>query len=230
MEEFLATTDEQAKALQEAAKTANTALEVSQGIVDFLSRVVVDPTEQVAGLLGDKLRYFRVSHAISCAEKLSRKLNEADQSVLTKKIPLNVICPILDQLTLEDEDDAQELWVNLIVNAADSSCETEVTKSIVGILRELGSVEARCLNTIVQSDSSYGLYRGAPIYGLPDKIQNRTFDDCPAVPEYVLIALQNLIRLGCLEVCHLEGMPSMAEAGVQPTVIGKALVRVCTRT
>lgn len=223
-------TDEQAKAMQETAKAVNSVAEAAQGLGRFVARIVGAPTEQAAGLLADKLRYMRAENALGYMQKLRQKMAESDPDSMSRYLPLNVVSPILEQMVLEEEEDAQELWANLLVNGIDSTCETEVTKSIVGILRELGSIEAKCLNTIVQAIDEGDSFFGVPVYGLPDRVMNREFYDVPEVPESLQIALQNLIRLGCIEVCHMDGASSIYESGVLPTVIGNVLVRVCTRT
>lgn len=226
--------DEESKAVQEVAKTSSRGLDVIEGFGRFIAHIVGHPTEQAVGLLTDKLRYMRVEQATSLKLRLEESLNSTEVDKLTNRIPLNILCPLLEAVTLEEEPDAQQLWANLLVNGIDASSEVEVTKSLVSVLRELGSIEARCLSTIAvawEGDMWAGTPFGkVPIYGLPYEVKDRGPDEVPKVDENVHIALLNLKRLGCIDVASdMDGVVHDVFAGVKPSVLGLALIRACTR-
>lgn len=227
--------DEESKGVQEVAKTTSKVLCVVESFGHFLGRIIGEPGEQVGGLLADKLRYMRVENAVRFKSKIEILVQGAAEGSLTKKLPLNVLCPLLDAATLEEDNSAQELWANLLVNGIDTDCEQEVTKGLVGVLRDLGQMEARCLETIVKAWGDKRQHADPfsciPIYGLPNNVEGRHHFDLPnPPPDSVMIALHHLKRLGCIDVSsRTETYHPTFDAGVVPTILGETLVAVCSR-
>ena len=54
-------------------------------------------------------------------------------------------------LSLEDDDDMQARWAALLANAANPDQEVTVHPTFPGILKELGSAEARLLDAVVNA-------------------------------------------------------------------------------
>ena len=74
--------------------------------------------------------------------------------VTAKDVPLKIIHPLLEAASLEDDPEIQELWANLIANAADPRGGVIVRESFVPALRQLTSADVHFL------DKLYDLSRG----------------------------------------------------------------------
>ena len=66
----------------------------------------------------------------------------------TRKIPLNIGVPLIENATLEEDDDLQEVWARLLVNSGDASSGTELRRAFVSVLAEMTSLDVQNLAQI----------------------------------------------------------------------------------
>ena len=111
--------DETAKATQEIAKTTRKALEVSEKVGSFVAKVIGQPLESAVGMLSDKLRYMRWERQLRmvdrCEEILKKRLVEGK----IRPVPPKLALPIMENASLEDNDELQNIWANLLSSALD---------------------------------------------------------------------------------------------------------------
>lgn len=104
------------------------------------------PAASEAGLmLEDHVRYFRLRRQVRLCEKTRGFL--ADAGVTPRAVPLKLLIPIIENASLEEDDDLQDIWARLLAAAADPGNKTiEAMPSYLAVLRELSSNEVRFLN------------------------------------------------------------------------------------
>ena len=241
---------EASKAVQELAKTTGQGLGIMQKSGKFVSRFVGGPLEQAFGIIEDKLKYHRWERQVRYMDRANAFMAERGSQMQFRPVPLNVAIPIFEAASLEEDDDLQDLWARLLINAADAESGIEVKRGLVSILQDFSQMEARLLQAIhdappMQSNVSTKEVPGpldvdgrmiarpmngdVPTKGLPNEyLEPGEEEEDPGLPpEPVQIGLWNLMRLGCIESAgtwdSLVGIKR-----VKITELGKALIKACS--
>lgn len=223
--------DEEAKAVQESAKAVREALPIVDKNIDrasgFLHTVLGVTLEQAAGIWNDKLRYRRWENQLRLMQRASTRMHELGIEDSRRFLSLNVGIPLIEAATLEENEDMQEKWALLLANALDPRSNVEVKRHLVSILQDLGPLEARLLDAIVNAPSDILIDGYVPTTTLPESYnapEGKTIPEAPG--EDTQIALWNLSRLGCIAPGMTWGGLSVTH--VQTTALGRALVRACS--
>lgn len=157
-------------------------------------------------------------------------LSEQGMDAPTQDIPLNVGLPLIEAASIEEDDEVQDIWARLLVNAGDVNSGIDVTPSIVSIVKDLRPIDAKVLNAIY--DAPKDLYTNGAVIteGLPDNyVPPEDNRELQPPPESVHIALWNLKRLGCItEAGTWDSLTNVLR--VRITELGEAVVRACTLT
>ncbi|MGY4526842.1 Abi-alpha family protein [Pseudomonas sp. TE21394] len=220
--------DEQAKAVQEVAKTTGQAIEAAREVGGFISKFISGTLEQGLGIFEDKLKYLRWERSVRLAKKAEELMAQVGLTTPSRPIPLKLMLPLLQGATLEEDNELQDRWAALLVNAANANFNGEIRRSYAVILEQLTSLDARVLDAIYSLPFENSQHKGIITSGLPN--QARIADDSdtePALPEQaVLLSLSNLARLGCIAPALTWGGGESYNR-VNPTVAGKAFVDAC---
>ena len=220
--------DEKSKAVQEVAKTAGQAIDAAREAGGFIARFVSGPLEQGIGIFEDRLKYMRWERQVRYMQKAQEFLHAAGLVSPTRPIPLKLAIPLMQGATLEEDDDLQDRWAALLVNAANANFKGEVRRSYITILEQLTSLDAKILDTILALPFERTRHGGVATRELPDNahiMENNEKDFLPP-PDEVVLSLSNLARLGCIR-------PTMTWGGgdnygrVNPTILGKAFSDAC---
>ncbi len=86
---------------------------------NFLERVTGPAIDEVGLLLADNVRIWRWKNQIKIlgsAERYAEKHN-----ISLKKIPIKLLVPLLENASLEENENLQEKWRNLLINYVDST-------------------------------------------------------------------------------------------------------------
>ena len=211
--------------VQEVAKTADHALQVTERFGDFISRIIGGSLEQAAGIFEDKLKYHRWERQLRFMDRVNEVLADRRHPSSSRHVPLNVAIPIFEAASLEENDDLQDLWARLLANAANADSGSEVRRGFVTILQDFGHMEARLLQAIHDAPT---LGNGVPTKGLPDEYLQPGEKEEPGLPpEPVQIGLWNLMRLGCIDSAGTwDSLTGIRR--VQLTALGKALLNACS--
>ena len=221
--------DEEAKAVQEIAKTTKTALEKSGDLGAYVTRTFGDLQSELVGVLTDKAQVYRAIHRIKLSEEFCVELKKRGIRN-PKAVSPSFLIPYLDAATLVEDDELRAMWVCLLVNAADPSAEFNVSKFYIDILKQMGPLEAQCLQVIAQSPNSHNEDLGVWTADLPDRVHDQkpsaNHDECLPAKD-VTVALNNLGRLGCINT-NLVWDSRGAYSVVVLTPLGAALVESCS--
>ncbi|WP_410004508.1 Abi-alpha family protein [Aequorivita nionensis] len=109
---------------------------------DFLGKLIFPAVEEVGLLMGDNIKVWRFKNQIRLLNNVENYVKE--KNISTKKVPLKILLPLLENASLEEDENIIELWGNLLSNYIDSS---KSFKSAVfpKILAEINTIEATFL-------------------------------------------------------------------------------------
>ena len=219
--------DEEAKATREIAKTTGKAIDAGRELGGFISKFIAGTLEQGLGIFEDKLKYMRWERQVSFMEKTDKTLSNRGLKHPSRAVPMKIAIPLFQAATVEDDDDLQTIWANLLVNAADKDSGVEVRRNFISILQDLSFLEVQ----ILEKTYSMDLKTGQAVYtcDLPEKILIEKPSDDPRGPkEQVSLALSNLCRLGLLEAVMYIGDGGTSLRSVYLTILGRKLYDACT--
>jgi hypothetical protein len=91
----------------------------------------------------ERRAFFRASLAraiLKTANEVAVRLVDLlDIGVQPAEVPVNILQPVLEGASLQDDPNLQSAWANLLANAADGRQMTRVEPSFVAMLRNLSS-------------------------------------------------------------------------------------------
>lgn len=98
---------------------SSTALEGGVEVAkNFVDKLVMPPIEELGLLMRDKISYWRFCNQVKILNKAKTICEKNNISV--KAISPKLLCPYLENASLEDDEDLQEKWAILLANMADS--------------------------------------------------------------------------------------------------------------
>lgn len=164
------------KNLNIKSSTIEKGLELAQ---DFLGKLIFPTLEEVGLLAADNVKVWRFKNQVRLLNNVEKYVTE--KNIPTKKVPLKILLPLLENASLEEEPLLNEMWENLLINYIDSS---KTLSSVVfpRILSELASTEIILLQNANKNFSEKILINDEKFRGTSGSIPN----------------VNNLIRLGIL--------------------------------
>jgi hypothetical protein len=229
--ELLMLTDEESKAVQEAAKAAVELKSEIRSFGEFMGTIIGHPLRQAGGLIGDGLGILRMEIAFKYQKRVERIMIERGMNGPQRTIPLSVAYPLLEAASLEEDNDMAEMFAQLLVNATNKDFDGYIPKSFVETVRRMSPLEALILRRMVdapdeaKTDGGF-LYTGSlpERYGSrPEPYDNEYVE--PVAP--VALALASLMTAGCIELMTtIDGSIVHFQGAV--TLYGKELIRACS--
>jgi hypothetical protein len=128
----------------DAGRALSMAASLAKKAEGLLKAVLGPPAGELGGLLKDKVSARRYRNLLRIAARAKEQLDVAGLS--PKEVPLAIIHPLLENASLEVDDDLQKRWAALLANAAASRSEAQVPPYFVEILKQLTALEARFLD------------------------------------------------------------------------------------
>jgi hypothetical protein len=221
---------EEAKAVQELAKVAGRSVEAVRDLGGFIARYIHGPLEQAAGIVHDKLAYLRWERQQRLMVRAEEFLRAEGLEQPTRAVPLKVAIPLLAAASIEDDDELQDLWAKLLVNAGNADSGVDVRRAFIDILQSITPFEAAILRTIYSVDFGAMRHVGVATHRLPEHVEILSHDnteDPPAPSDEIELALANLARIGCVRSAMSWGGGELFNS-VHPTALGRAFFRACT--
>ena len=139
---------EESKAVQEVAKTAGKAIDAGTKFGDFISTFISGSLEQGMGIFEDKLKYLRWENQQRLMIRAADFMNKAKLDGPTKVLPLKIAVPFFQGASLEDNNEIQDLWAQLLVNASNEKSGIELKRIYIDILERLTSSQAKILEIL----------------------------------------------------------------------------------
>ena len=103
------------KELNIKSSTIEKSLDLIKG---FVEKLIYPTAEEVGLLFSDKIKYFRFKNQIDILMKSEEYVKSKNIGI--KAIPTKILVPLLENASLEEDEELQEKWANMIGNLADS--------------------------------------------------------------------------------------------------------------
>jgi len=161
-------------------------------IAKFFSGIVPDFIKDGVGILSDQVKFWRWNNQVNIITKAQTKI---DASGLDKKqIPLKVLVPIIENSSLEQDENMQDKWANMLANAATGN--VEISPNYAAILNELSPIEVSILDKIYQEVNKETDYQKRKNFQF-DANKLKTMLDI--TEEKTDLIIENLFRLNVLQ-------------------------------
>jgi hypothetical protein len=189
--------NEELKTIGEVAKASGKLIEASCALGGFLARVTGGPIKQAMSIVEDQLKYYRWERQNRLIDRATKFMAERGLTQPTRYIPLQLAIPLLQSGSLEENDQLQDRWAALLVNAADADSNTEVRRAFISILEDLTSLDALLLDKIYSTDQLETIEEQVWTTFLPSHTTATQPNQEDLNPAHdVGISLGNLARLG----------------------------------
>ena len=234
--------EEISKGVAESAKFGTTSVEATQKMLSFLAKVFDEPIETTVGMIGDKLKFIRWQRQLRMADEVYKILRQRGVDK-TRPIPPKFAISMLEQASLEEQDELQDIWCNLIANSLDPNFNSEIRYAFVEIIKGLTSLDSKILYFVYNRDLNRSLF-------CEDEIQKHEMMQSKTVPisrikenidaseENIRISVSNLIRVQCLNSTSTDysvktfgstivGVSSVMDVAITP--LGIVFVEACIK-
>jgi hypothetical protein len=225
--------DDQTKAAEEIAKTVGKGIDAGREVGSFLAKYIGGTVEQAMGIIEDRLKYVRWERKIRLLQKVNELLAQMGRSATIRPVPLNIAVPLVEYGSLQEDDSLQDIWAQLLANAADATSGVEVRRAFLTILNDLSPLDARNLKKIYEVSDPMS-HKGIATTGLPNKAFAKLPEGDPrmlGLDPNIEVSIRNLVRLGLAEPIPLAPLSQggTAVTVVHRTELGREFVRACTR-
>jgi hypothetical protein len=112
-----------------------------------LIMLLLGPAAEEAGfMLRESVARFRASRTSRFFGVTSEKIHAA--GIEPRPVALKLLMPIVESASLEDDDELQDIWANLLANATDRRDYAPVAPSFPNVLRNLSAQEVKFLDAL----------------------------------------------------------------------------------
>lgn len=204
----------------------STTIEKSIELVqDLLKNLVGKPINEIGSLLADKVKTWQFANQVKTLNKV-RGICEKE-NIPFKQINLKILFPYLEGISLEEDDNIQNLWANLLVNYMNEKKKLEATV-YPEILRQLSSKDVEILENYYKGEIFYD-YNNLPV--------RKTNEDL----KYSIHELANLERLGLIRPVLriynrsgsgtglLSGFGELEYVTIKVSIFGDLFFKACHR-
>lgn len=220
---------------------ANKTLECAQELGHFFGPMCKEPFSVVSEIITNELKFFSSKRQQRHMLQTKKFMEERGLAEPTRAVPLKFMIPLLRAASMEGDDELQDIWARLLVNAMDADSGVDLRRAYIDILENLTSMDAKFLSMLYEK-SLHSVEKIFVTYGLPDDflvqkspVPHEEQRNPEAVSEgrklksdNILISLLNLERLGCIADAAVWKEAGGTLELVSITPLGVALIKACT--
>ena len=220
---------EEAKAVQEIAKTTSKVVGASERVGSFIAKYTHETLEAGMGIIADKVKYMRWERQCRFLKRSEEFLEKEGLTSRIKPIPLKHIIPLLEAASLEENDSLQDLYAKLLVNISTDNEEEILVRSFIDVLERFTPKMVHIFNNVYRTQLSTS--DAEKIDGI--YVKNTLPEDITDI--YIAggysdengLAWNELARQNCLRVTRTKknGVIRMTAGH---TMFGMALYAACT--
>ena len=174
---------------------------VFEGIESFLKITCLPALEELGLMARDRIQFWRLQNILRILDKAKGKL-KFDSDLGQLKIHANprVALSIIENGSLNDNDEVQELWAGLFVSSCTLNGSNDENLIFVDLLKQLTSIEAKILRYACEKSVKIKVRNGL-VFGQLGKISS---DDLVTLTDIVDIhrldrELDHLSTIGLLQ-------------------------------
>lgn len=130
--------------IQKLVDSLNIPKRILDGAEEFLKTLLGEAVQETGGMIADQIRFRRFKNQIVIFSK-ARDLVEKS-GLNPKQINLKTLCPLIEYSSLEEDEEIQNLWANVIANISTLDTEQFLNLKCIEILREITPNEVILLN------------------------------------------------------------------------------------
>ncbi len=177
------------------AKAVTSVADLSGKVLDFISKVGGEPAEQAGGMLADRIVVSRWLKRVDYVDRVNKVIQERGLGQ-PKVVAPKFVLPMIERASLEDDEDLQKRWVDMLANAMDPQSNISLQTSFVEILNGLTSLDVRFLDLAFQAIEQQHITPDKLLetYVLKDKLML----DLNINETQYAISVFNLFRSGCM--------------------------------
>lgn len=167
-------------ALEKLIEAVNLPKKVVDGAELFIKKLLGTAISETGHLIGDEIKFRRFKNQVAIFTKAKVFLEQ--KGVDPKKINLKVLVPLIEYSSLEEEEEIQTIWANVIANIASYDTEQLFNLKCIEILKEITPNEILFLDNLYSffiEKQSETLAKWQSI----DKLKDRT----SISPDYAII-------------------------------------------
>lgn len=193
--------NEPAKAAEEIARATGKAIDGLRETGAFFKQVFGESVVDGVGLLADKLKYYRIEKAALLAKKTEARLRERGVKA-TVPLPPKLGIAIIENATVEDNDELHTLWSKLLANAMDEKTSHQVRHIHASLLKEMEPLDVAILSTVAtEKVTNSPEIELSKVHFSRDKM----VEEFKVPKETIELSLLNLMRLGCITPGIVQG-------------------------
>jgi hypothetical protein len=168
-------------------------------IEDIVKTLAGPAAEEIGLTFRDSFRAWRFKRQV----RLFKRVQEicAESEIRPQAVKLQFLFDVVDKATLEEDDELQNLWANLLANAADSREQVLVKTAFPEILKQISKEEALYLLELLEVAQKTEMF----------VLNAHSFEFIQNEPEHKpkldAISYDNLKRLGLIEL-NTETIPA----------------------
>lgn len=116
---------------------------------DLLDKIAGPAAKELGLTLKDHFRVFRFNRELRLFERLKEMLGEA--GIEAKRVPFKLLLPLIENASIEEDDDLQDRWAAMLANAAAGGNRGSGVEPVFPvILKELGIREVKFLDELYE--------------------------------------------------------------------------------
>ena len=132
----------------------NTQIQLAQKVIEesvkaakeFLGRLINPALEEGGGIISDTMKLWRLKNLVKITIKAKKFLEE--RGIKPERVLPKTLLPIIENGSLEEDDDMRNRWSAMLAHAADPSSEVKIRPGYPSILKELSPLEVKILDDI----------------------------------------------------------------------------------
>lgn len=134
-----------AEAAAEGSKFGTQVVKTTEKILSGIAKILGEPAEDAAGIIGDRLKFFRWERQLRYIVRSNEILTERGVRE-TRAVPPKFALPIITHASVEEDDKLQDLWAMLTANAMDPDFKLELRYAYLEIIKSLNPLDVKILN------------------------------------------------------------------------------------
>ena len=217
--------------IAQVLKNTEKGLNIAEKTGRFIAPLIKGTIEQGIGIFEDKLKYIRWERQLRLMMKADALMKENHIDHVENPIPMKLVIPLLQAATMEENDDLQDIWANLLVNSIKEN-GIELKRVYIDILERISPIEAKILDKIYELPFEEYQHTLLCTHELPERVtiyKREEYDENNhlLVNQEVELSLMNLARIGCLSPCRSVGGGELYSM-INMTLLGIKFVDACT--